>query len=278
MMRVIQWILELHVTSFNCWFLPLLMLNAKCDSEQDENGKNAANEKFQTALTIELASRIVAPQKVHETMRERESCNRHTFGTHFCIRWSRAFFSCHLSLSLFVYLVVWVHCFIWFWIMRANLADRKTLHSRAFSYVSLISYWQRFFFRSFPSLHTPSSMPNIKSLVYNQYMCTSYAREPLLIFCVVVVAKYLKCAYDFVIYLFGARSMMCKSSFLIFFVSFLLFLFICVNVRVLFAPCLSFLVQSIRNGKGRSNNNREREEANRRTQCNGNWWENYEWN
>lgn len=140
--------------------------------------------------------------------------------------------------------------------MRANLADRKTLHSRAFSYVSLISYWQRFFFRSFPSLHTPSSMPNIKSLVYNQYMCTSYAREPLLIFCVVVVvAKYLKCAYDFVIYLFGARSMMCKSSFLIFFVSFLLFLFICVNVRVLFAPCLSFHVQSIRNGKGRNNNN-----------------------
>lgn len=99
MMRVMQWILELHVTSFNCWFLPLLMLNAKCDSEQDENGKNAANEKFQTALTIELASRIVAPQKVHETMRKRESCNRHTFGTHFCIRWSRAFFS---AISLFL--------------------------------------------------------------------------------------------------------------------------------------------------------------------------------
>lgn len=99
MMRIMQWILELHVTSFNCWFLPLLMLNAKCDSEQDENGKNAANEKFQTALTIELASRIVAPQKVHETMRKRESCNRHTFGTHFCIRWSRAFFS---AISLFL--------------------------------------------------------------------------------------------------------------------------------------------------------------------------------
>lgn len=190
---------------------------------------------------------------------------------------ARIFF-CHLSLSLFVYLVVWVHCFIWFWIMRANLADRKTLHSRAFSYVSLISYWQRFFFRSFPSLHTPSSMPNIKSLVDNQYMCTSYAREPLLIFCVVVVAKYLKCAYDFVIYLFGARSMMCKSSFLIFFCFVPSLLIHLCECACAFRSLSLFPRPKHSEWKGKKQQQCEREEANRRTQCNGNWWENYEWN
>lgn len=215
MMRVMQWILELHVTSFNCWFLPLLMLNAKCDSEQDENGRNAANEKFQTALTIELASRIVAPQKVHETMRKRESCNRHTFGTHFCIRWSRAFFS---AISLFLSSCILLYgCIVSYdselcvrtW-QIAKLSIPVHFHMCRWSLIG-----SDFF--PFISLSSHSLlMPNIKSLVYNQYMCTSYAREPLLIFCVVVVAKYLKCAYDFVIYLFGARSMMCKSSFLIF--------------------------------------------------------------
>lgn len=161
--------------------------------------------------------------------------------------------------------------------MRANLADRKTLHSRAFSYVSLISYWQRFFFRSFPSLHTPSSMPNIKSLVYNQYMCTSYAREPLLIFCVVVVvAKYLKCAYDFVIYLFGARSMMCKSSFLIFFCFVPSLLIHLCECACAFRSLSLFPRPKHSEWKGKKQQQCEREEANRRTQCNGNWWENYE--
>lgn len=250
-----QWILELHVTSFNCWFLPLLMLNAKCDSEQDENGRNAANEKFQTALTIELASRIVAPQKVHETMRKRESCNRHTFGTHFCIRWSRAFFS---AISLFLSLRVSCCMGALFHMILNYACELGRSQNSPFPCIFICVadlLLALDFFRSFPSLHASSSMPNIKSLVYNT--CVHHMRESLCWFSVSKSSsRNTWSAHMISLFIYLVLVRWCaKVHSWFFFVSFLLFLFICVNVRVLFAPCLSFPVQSIRNGKGRSNNN-----------------------
>lgn len=272
-----QWILELHVTSFNCWFLPLLMLNAKCDSEQDENGKNAANEKFQTALTIELASRIVAPQKVHETMRKRESCNRHTFGTHFCIRWSRAFFS---AISLFLSSCILLYgCIVSYdselcvrtW-QIAKLSIPVHFHMCRWSLIG-----SDFFSVHFPLFTLPPQC-RTSSLLYTINTCVHHMRESLCWFSVSSSSRNTWSAHMISLFIYLVLVRWCAkvhSWFFCFVPSLLIHLCECACA---FRSLSLFPRPKHSEWKGKKQQQCEREEANRRTQCNGNWWENYEWN
>lgn len=121
--------------------------------------------------------------------------------------------------------------------MRANSADRKILvhfHMCRESlilaaifliyFALLVLYYLAFYSRFSCAAQSASFKPFFSlqfvtcSHIYEQQSIHVYIRcvsSP--IFCV-VAQKYLKCAYDFVIYLFGARAMMCKSSFFSFFI------------------------------------------------------------
>lgn len=160
------------------------------------------------------------------------------------------------------------HRFIWSWIMRANLANRKFPIPFASSCVAdlLLAAIS-------PSSTRLSNSSNSSN--YNQYMCTSDANDTLCAdFLSVSRENTWRRAYDLVIYLFGARSMMYKTSFLILLFSlslsfqFVSFLFCCFAFQ-----CMRWQKRLKAKEK---NANTMRTEAN--AQCTVELVGNYEWN